>query len=97
VAPFILLAEGASSSSSKVAMKGLWTGEPTNTKKNNPGTPNAQQRGTIDTKSPDEICRPDFLNIFLGKRSSGRVVCGQRAENEGENVQFSWRGKFFYK
>ena len=34
-------------------------------KKNNPGTPNAQQRGRRDTKSSDEICRPDFSSSSM--------------------------------
>ena len=62
MAPFILLTKGPSS---KVAMKELWTGEPTNMKKNNSGMRNAQQRGNIDTKSPNEICRPEFSSSSM--------------------------------
>ena len=39
--------------------------------KKNSGTPNAEQRGNKDTKSPDEIGRPDF--------SSSSMVTGQVA------------------
>jgi hypothetical protein len=40
-------------------------------KENNSGTPNAQQSGEKDTKSPYEICRSDF--------SSSSMVRGQVA------------------
>jgi hypothetical protein len=49
----------------KLAMRELWTDEPTNTQKNNTGTPNAQQRGEKDTKSTNEICSPDFFSSSM--------------------------------
>jgi hypothetical protein len=52
-------------------MRELWTGEPTNSQTNNPETPNTQQKGEKDTKSLDEIGRPDF--------SSSSMVTGQVA------------------
>jgi hypothetical protein len=47
--------------------------------------PNAQQRGSKDTKSCDEICRPDFSSSFM---VTGQVAWGVWAEKEGKNGDF---------
>ena len=51
-----------------------------------------RQEGKKDTKSPEEVCRPDF--------SSSSMVTGQVAgwcvgRDEAETRDFSWSGKFF--
>ena len=61
-------------------------------KKSTSGMPNAQQRGNKVKKSRNEMCRPDFSSFSLVRI---QVAWCCVAENEGENVQVSWRGKFF--